>query len=567
MGKALKRAIAKATDSEGEKRKGVRLIRPTVSIHDRTQIEMLFSYAFGDKKQIDDRKQWDFEVDAYMFLAPQMRITQDSYPKERFYEDLQVFLRLREPKLNFKQLMGIGRKGRYSPLRFVRSYVEKAQSGLVAEDPALVVEEAKVFGCCFMSYFLRRVEKHKKRHQLILNHRAINDAKRDKFHAEAMAETLQLVDRAHALLKEWRAVLGLIDDLPGDFLVELRRVIRTINEYCSYGFRDGLLQLDAMLDELQENGKSEGGLKLRKKLKTLLRHERWYAYRVGISWIQDGDSRDVMERYVLRRSELKRHIWRVLYLNVRSTKIFRVQRQIGAMVAAALAGMWAFIAQLIIWNTSSFDGYGGQMEGISAFLIVTAFVMAYVLKDRIKELGRSYFQSGLFGSVPDFSNRIYFVGQKAKTAIGDLREKVQVTSWSTLPEYVRELHDEHLGVSLDVEDRYANIIHYRKQIGLDMSQLQSQPQPVPAVHDIIRINIHSFLQKLDDPTQKSVIASADFQAISADLPKVYPLDLVLRYSATAPGVSEVGYDVIRLFLNKDGLARVEQSADSTLKTL
>ncbi len=558
MGKALKKAVAHATKASRTQKPEVRLIQPAVSIHDRTQIEMVFSYSLNKEVLATSQDEWEFSVDAFMFLAPQMRITPESYPKERFYEDLQVFIRLREPRLTFKQLMGFGRKSSYSPLRYVQSYLAAAKDGNITDDPQVALEEIKVFGCSYVSYFLRRVEKHRERHRFACSLASVREAERLKMQREAMEDTLKLINRAYRLLHEWRSVLATTEALPPKYLESLKRTTRLVSEYCAYGFRDGLLFIQRMLDENAKLFEDLASLKLRRRIKALLRHERWYARRAGIYWTEEGDAFDQLERYVLRRSELKRSIWRVLYLNVRSTKIFRMQRQFGAMIAAAMAGTWAFIAQLIIWNTSSFDGYRGHMEGISAFLVVTAFVMAYVLKDRIKELGRSYFQRGFLSWIPDFANQIHFMGWRSKRTIGKLREKARIVHWNALPEFAKELHDEHLGESMDTDDRYANIIHYKKVVTLDTAKIHENPQPVRAIHDIIRINVHSFLQRLDDPLQKAVVVRKDLSAVTSHLPKVYPLDLVLRFSARS-GVKEyVGYDVIRLFLTKDGLARVEQ---------
>ena len=55
------------------------------------------------------------------------------------------------------------------------------------------------------------------------------------------------------------------------------------------------------------------------------------------------------------------------------------------MIAAGFAGFWAVSAEILInQNNSS----GAQTLNTSGFILVTALVLAYILKDRIKELGK-----------------------------------------------------------------------------------------------------------------------------------------------------------------------------------
>ncbi len=79
-------------------------------------------------------------------------------------------------------------------------------------------------------------------------------------------------------------------------------------------------------------------------------------------------------------------------------------------------------------------------------------------------------------------------------------------------------------------------------------------------YDILRLNIESFLPPLDDPLHQGLVMSRDNQVHEMLMPKVYYLDMILKYSSLEDEEDQVApiYDYIRLILNKKGLARIEQ---------
>ena len=79
---------------------------------------------------------------------------------------------------------------------------------------------------------------------------------------------------------------------------------------------------------------------------------------------------------------------------------FFKKRQIAYMTAAGFAAIWALVANLLIWHKLKFEGYRSFFDysdgflGFSSSILVLAFICAYILKDRIKDLGRDKFQGG-----------------------------------------------------------------------------------------------------------------------------------------------------------------------------
>ncbi|MCX6116216.1 MAG: hypothetical protein NT027_01640, partial [Proteobacteria bacterium] len=250
------------------------------------------------------------------------------------------------------------------------------------------------------------------------------------------------------------------------------------------------------------------------------------------------------------------------------------QRQMGAMAAAGLTALWWVIAMYFI--TLRGGGFLGgnpasqqqtdpnhvhQFWQSSGFLIVTASLIAYVLKDRIKENGRNFLSGRILKWIPDNSERIlYEPPTEAPIDVGNINEFTQFTHPENLPIEVKELRTKSFVDDLEADDSPRDIIHYKKVIELFPRAISSLDYPIRAVHDILRINISSYLTRLDDPQAGTDFIAADGKMKSLKLPKVYHMDIVLRHALADTGRSErpIVYDHFRMILNKQGILRIER---------
>lgn len=122
-----------------------------------------------------------------------------------------------------------------------------------------------------------------------------------------------------------------------------------------------------------------------------------------------------------------------------------------------------------------------------------------------------------------------------------------------------ELREAFNAQRLDEEEIGARIIHYSKHISLRQQALAAMPLPITSVHDILRLNVTPFLARLDDPLHPALLVTELGQVDELMMPKVYHLDMVLKYSKIlAKRNEQVVYDYIRLVMNKKGLVRVER---------
>lgn len=550
-------------------RKISKFIKSAVSVHDRTQFETIFDFTLQPKNM--PKQDWEgihsYEVDTFLFFPQQMRISPETYAKNLFFEDIRPTVRLQEPKFGFKVFIGDAdeKNGEKSPIRRIRNFVSGYCSGSIRHSQAIAIDDARIFGCSYVSYLNSRVERLIKK----VNKAKLSSVESKEASYRKLSTQISVVlQRSWDLTREWRSMLGDLQSVPEDVLCDLKLEVALVDEYCTYFFRGILAKLMLMLESLPESPcKARYFDSVLRKIKIMVRFDRWYSSRRGYKWANHKNLDIENEKYLYRFSVLKKRIWSVLYLSVRTKPLFSVQRQLGPMIAAGFAAFWAFVANIIIWNYLYFSGFKGfstnQAVGIGGFLVLSAFVLAYILKDRIKEIGREKFKRGFFWRIPDTSEKIFYENSNnEKFDIGHIQEYTQfIGERGDLPLIIQE----KLSSYEQFEGQKSNdtIIRYRKKIQLNANALKKQDRPIYGVHDVFRFNIRNLLSRLDDPTKSFLSISKMGEVERLDLPRVYHLDMVIRYSRqNLKGQMEhIAYDLRRLVINKDGLLRVEKISD------
>jgi hypothetical protein len=540
-------------------------VKSTFAAHDRTQLETVFDYPVVPGLMGASRKQ-KYEVEAWFFYPPQLGVTPQTYTKDRFYADLRPLVRFREPRFSFRDLIGLN--GSRSPIKFLDDYVRQVAEGHPPATIQRAISEARIFGCSFASYFLKRMTKRtkaiRKAHRYIAT--VYDDQGKGVEHLEmCLEETRELLSKSLYLLKEWRRILSQAENLNQDYLTPLVTELKFVDEYCTYRIRDGLATLMRVATEIDPRLVPDlDYLAFLRRCVAMNRLERWYAKRRNYSWIDENSTDDEIEKYMYRRGLLKRRTWGVLYLNIRTRPLFEFQRQLGAMAAAGVAALWWVVAMYFITlRGGAFIG-GNDMANpefwrSSGFLIMTASMIAYVLKDRIKENGRNFFSGMIFRNVPDNSERIlYEPATEAPVEVGSVKEYTRFVPSDDLPIAVREIRAQSFADDLEAEDAAKSIIHYKKVVELYPRAIALMDYPIRAVHDILRINIAGYLTRLDDPQAGTDVISVDGRLSSLKLPKVYQMHIVLRHSLQHRRDPQIVYDHFKLVLNKRGILRIER---------
>jgi hypothetical protein len=107
------------------------------------------------------------------------------------------------------------------------------------------------------------------------------------------------------------------------------------------------------------------------------------------------------------------------------------------------------------------------------------------------------------------------------------------------------------------------IVRYRKTISLAVGMFDKLHHEVSVVRDIVRLNVSRFLTKLDDPLQDTLCFRRNGEVENFSVPKVYHLDMLLRYSSQNFGerMQEITVNYNRVAFNKNGLIRIEEQEE------
>ena len=608
------RAIVRSSPQDFIDRRRPR-IKSSVTVHDRTQVETVFDYNLGHldfQTDLARHGQQDCTVEVFFFFPPQLAVTSQNYTAQLFYQDLRPLLRLRDPAFNYGDFLHLGSTGPrdfpgLSPLLIIHEglialgYLPTTASlGLPGTEQVRLrkkpwaledlVDQVRLFGCCFSSYYHKRINRRTKALRELLKHRAVNPNAPGDLEAarSALIGTELLLRRSHRLLLVWEELLAQVRacvERPAELKNLLAEMVLTA-EYCHYRFREGLATLAAALNRpghqragkpAQGEGPSEKvsdldqlAASLNARLRVWVRQQRWVALRHGFDWVDDTSSLAQQERFSFRRGHLKKHLWQVLYLEMQPRSSFIWRQQIGPTVAASLAMAWSLLVTALVLAVLGNvpNSAGGPLVGLnlamnawntSAGLVALAAIGAYVARDRIKDFLKVRFAHGLLGQLPDMIDRVWYQTSSGQTrTIGSVEEVMRFfKSMDQVPAEIRTLRQGLPGIEIIGREK---VLFYRKLVQLNPKALGQFEQPMVAVRDSIRFSVRRFLSTLDDPIQRYVVVNSAGETTTLAMPKTYHLDMVLRYSyrnGPARPVT-IAADCHRLVLNKEGLVRIDR---------
>lgn len=351
-----------------------RLVKSELRVIEELQFEASFSYKIGQKSEQGYVEADSYQSSSYFYFPPQMRVSSSNYPIENFYRDMKSYINFRIPKLSYREMIGLTNNPQRSPLQKIRNeirlYVDDKQKNRIE----FCVQEARIFGCCYFNYLNRKTKKIQRKIKIDRESDQRDDT-RESINFDQIKDSLQKLE---FIYRQWSEVVLLAENANLD---ELVADLKIVDEYLLNLLKDFLLFLSFSLKELALSRRMS--IILRKKMKIRLRGLRILAIKNNYLWASDESSQSQLEKYQYRRGLLKRRVWSALYLDSRVKPLFALQKQVGAMVAAGMAAVWAFMAEVTIRSHANAQGSLSFSIEASSFVLISAFALAYILKDRI----------------------------------------------------------------------------------------------------------------------------------------------------------------------------------------
>ncbi|MSP16031.1 MAG: hypothetical protein EXR73_05365 [Myxococcales bacterium] len=488
----------------------VEALEQRISVHDRHQLELKLELMPGEGARWG-RSQ--YAVDFYLFAPASLNVVPDRVPRERVYSDLHNYVRLKTPELSWHELSTRAD----SPL--VRAEVE-LDGALRGGEVRRFVHECKLFGTVFRATLRDATQ-------------AIERVAADAAVAGALLdETLAGAGRAQTAFR----ALGVRAEGPRA-PERVAIALRLADEMASLAIERELKRAVVALER-----ERPGCVVATRALDALLVEERYRRARGYPSVLDPGTDN---EAYVHRAGLLKKYCQSALFLELRR---FAAQRRWLEVAFAAAAGLaMAFATLIAFWAQSAYADVGLRL-----FLVL---VVAYMLKDRIKDGARGFFTRVLERHLYD---RRTVIEDAAGTAVGVCREKVEYVRARDVPAHVRaaRLAERDPALRHAEAELHESVIHYRKEIMLDARAL-SELRGSGGLADIVRFHVGFLLHGMDEPDLEldwMDLATRKLGVLSAA--KVYHVDLVFRFQEPRRGGS-TSVQARRLVLDRNGIRRLE----------
>jgi hypothetical protein len=483
-----------------------------IRIHSRTHLE--FKTSLPVSEQGTDR----YTIKLYIFSPTQLNIRGNTYDQpQTVLNDISVRSRFSSPNLSLARI--IDPTCDLSPLFRIRGVLE--QTIVEKRQERKVVYEMQTL----VNNFRREV---KAVTQVLLEEsvkpsaRAVCTATLQRFLTSA-GSMLDMFRELYSQLLEPRIPESLltayrwadehITQLMIDFLAETFMIVRQIP------LKDELLE---RLGEMSAREQS---------------HQNEYEY---VNFDMKG-VKHIDEVVTYRNSMLKKWSQSSLYITTDESPLPRQVRHLFAGLAAAAAMTFAVLA--------SFYAQKNYSQNTLPWAII--IIVAYVFKDRIKEVMRDVLGRGIPRLIAD---KIALYRDPAnERRVGTVKERIDFLRLRDVPGRVKALRYRKPNPFRNIMTE-EDVVYYSRNIKIRAGRLRQTHRRLEGINEIIRIRVDKWLREMDDPEDRFYqISGLQIKEIKGK--KVYHLHLVLVLSDKGGEASQqlFHYSVV---LSKKGLIRV-----------
>jgi len=523
------------------------------TIHDHLQFQADFDFELTLDSPHEKHKV--YRVDTYFFLTKNMGISRDNFTRDQFYTAMTNYLRIRTP-VQSDDTDSVADGVLESAERYFRVHLITHLRQPLEE---LVIQDVKFFGCYLNAQFkqLRQSvdDMLKQRPSLPLGHKRLMIEKR-------LLHTLQSLGNYRAnYMGRVRHQSYLIDH-------EVQKAFLLVDEYLSYRLEAVLIYMLQKLGTAQQPQK-----KLQDMLASVLESEMEYRASEDLILLDEAADFAVRENYYYRLGLLKKYVSDVLFLQIKNVRKDRTYRNLVAAAGAALAALWASVIDLQRFYYLAQMGANAPPGANSDFawrffFIVVIGVVAYIFKDRIKEVSREYFYERLKQHLPDYEYEMSYPFYDHSTQspqalkVGKSRQFMRFLPKSAVvPEvsYARELGHHS---TLEPE-RQEHVLHYSHSMKLDSQLIAKHSEQLRVLKNIMRFSVAPFLEKLDESDKNLRYYDREKGIGMIKAPKVYHVNVIFRYASSSQDVQgkwsseKVELERIRLIVNKQGIQRID----------
>lgn len=533
---AMQQALAQAAPA---RRTGRPDLRVDNSIHDRHKMESSFHFNLRPLGQEPARH---YRVDLYTYIPSSIGINSHTYARETFYRHLTSYFRIRTP--DFPE-WHVGDPADFriaSAEEYLQVHLPSSRRRELGDR---VAQDARLFACFVNTRLKRLVEEGKAL--------ARQPGGGRRAHWALLERRVEIM--ASLRLEFRRRYLQRLQELPILADEEVRRAFLLCDEFLSFRVESLLMKLAAAARKAPASHVGE-------VVRGLLAPEADYRRERGMPALERSErARRALESYTYRLGMLKKFVSEVLYLGVEPINREKMYRNGIAAFAAALAATFAALAeqqrlQLMV--------QGGSSARVAILLALA--VVAYVFKDRIKDLSKEYFFERLKTRLSDFQLNLSYryvsdAGRQVEVPLGHAEEFMRWLRPETVPEEVEYVRSVFKRAEVDPVPN-ETVLHYSRRFALNATDAEPGPGDLHSIKNVLRFDFSEFLTRLDDRTKKVEFFDRERGPTRAGAHKVYHVNLVFRYESEALAedgtlLRLVELERLRVILDKGGLVRLE----------
>ncbi|MDR1179279.1 MAG: hypothetical protein LBK44_02135 [Spirochaetales bacterium] len=504
--------------------------------HDRYTFEAKINYIL-DTRQPKNK----YFLTFYFFIPKQLNLTRKSYSRTDFYADTHTYIRFRNPRFTLEELLD--KYNPRSPLcRIAANINDLRQNPSSPEINHKIIYELRMFGTIFKAFLKTQV---------------INFIKTIRQEPKTAAKDLDReLDKFIAGLRE---LLRQSENLGKD--IDLPNISRELQE--TRNFARDLLSLEVqnhltLLLEVYRKKYRKASKKTMDSLIALIEAHLFFRKSRNSHLIRDSETMN--ENFTYWEGILKKYFQGVLYLTIQDRDTAGKAQHLFYAVAAGVA---MFLSVMLgYWIGTRFTS-----EQSTSFII--AIVVAYMIKDRAKDIIRAYSNTLLGRLFPDHS--FVIKDQLTKKNIGTVKESMHFILPQDIPEQVMQERSSGHMTRTEEEGKPEDVLVYQKSVTLDTRKISRWHTRQRDIDEIIRFNVRKMVQYADDSFHFDTVWDPRIKKTKKiKCAKVYHLNLIIRLETLADQSrrklplsvnqekKQIIFKHVRVILNQDGIARMAE---------
>ena len=475
-------------------------------------------------------KNQTYRVETYIFLPRVLGFTSVSYPPSRFYSDTSTFIRMTTPKVPLSEL---SEKAAIRPWSSdIKEQIDRFAEGNKG-DIQSAEQGLKLLGCVFKSAVRDAHIDMRSAIESALNE---EDWKAAAKKLERFTEDLRTaLNRLHNVGERSNR-----DGVPQT----LREGWQAIDEYASLLAEESITDLVSLCDENTDSQRLGKALDEARDLAI-----EQYRHRREQGWSSFATEEDNNEHLPRRWRIVKRYVSSALYLDVARDSTGRLANDLIGMGAAAAAMLFATLSLLLIQ-----DRWGVSLSAT----FITAMVLSYVIKDRIKEQGKRIAGRRLRQFLSD---HIVHIHGQSGAEVGTAKESFLIRGQSKVPADVRKLRLEHLDTHDAIHGRPETVLSHIKEVQLSSEALTQQFAGATGLTDVVRLSMQPMMSRMDDAWEfYRYIHPRTRELLETRCARIYHVNVVIKL---IEGEESSSIHRLRAVVNKKGILRVEQPSGSS----